>query len=410
MMAQPASVERRPASNRRAFTFTGMLVLAAVFLGMTFTLSQPLFGMSMANSSLKHVPLLAFLGAFVLHGIGLAMADDGAARGRGMWRALWPFLLLGAYAAVGSLYARYQLKVDDNYLNLGVYLLATPLFFLWGRERSNGRTVVAPLVGAWGIAVAGAIIGSLAQRETRQPLHESEFLVLSFFVYTFLAARGRAGRVWSMVALSVTTVLTGKITGYVIGLSGVFYLSALHVHLHVSRRWRRTVYLASFVGLALAAAAATAAYFQFRDYLPSGNPEVRLHQYAYVYQKFVDSPIWGDAYAGPSGVAFQQGGEIMNLPSHSDVLDFLKAGGLVACALWLTGISRTFWLLATCRARAGPCRSYVLAMVFLIAATVFSYSFNPLLLKAPQAFVIWGMMAVALSVATDRRPGQLNEA
>jgi hypothetical protein len=403
-------METQPAARRRSVTFTGGWVLGAFFLGLIFTLSQPMFGMSMANSVLKHLPLLAFLVAFLPHAIGLAMADEGRIYSRGLIRSLWPFLLLGAYATVGSLYARYELQVADNYLNLGVYMLMMPLFFWWGRERSNGSAVVAPLMRVWGIAVAAAVVGSIAQKEAGQPLHESEFLVLSFFVYSFLAAPGAFGRVASIALLGLTTVLTGKITGYVIGLSAVFYVTAIQIHLSISRKRRNIVYAACTVGMAGAAALATVAYFHFREYLPSGNPDVRLHQYAHVYQKFIASPIWGEAYAGASGVAFRQGGEVMIIPSHSDVLDLLKAGGLLAGGLWLIGISRTLWLLAACRANCIRSRAYLLAMLFLTVATVFSYSFNPLLLKAPQAFVIWGMMAIALSVTTDRRPGQLHEA
>ena len=73
----------------------------------------------------------------------------------------------------------------------------------------------------------------------------------------------------------------------------------------------------------------TSAYLYFRDYLPSGNANVRLHQYYGALGEFMRSPLWGQRYTGVSGFAIRQGSETLTIPTHSDVLDLLKAGGLL---------------------------------------------------------------------------------
>jgi hypothetical protein len=404
------SVEGMPARSAPQATFTGYLVLASFGLGLLCALSRPLIGIVPESGYLKHLPLVAFVLAMCLHSIGLAVRRDGAVYTQGLRRALWPLLLLGVFAVAGSLYARIEYHQEDTFLTLGLYLLFMPAFFLWGRDEANGSTVVRPLMRVWLWIAVAAIVGSVVQLENEKPLHESEFLVLPVFLYWNLVSADARMRWTAILALIVGSVLTGKITGYVIGLTGVLYVFGLSVWHTPSVKWRGVIYLLGGIGSISVIAAAVFAYFHFRQYMPSGNTQVRLHQYGVVYREFLDSPYWGAAYAGPSGVTFVEGGNMMIIPTHSDVLDLLREGGCIGFALWLTGMIRAIGLLARRKTQTRDAKAFLRTMVFWVLSTVFSYSFNPLLLKPPQAFVIWGLLAVGLSVATDRRPGQLNAA
>lgn len=395
-------------SGRRPMPFTGYLVHGSFALGLALALARPILGRVPESGVLKHLALTAFVLTLSVHAIGMAAANDGRIYTRGMGRTLWPFLLLGLFATAGSLYARIALGQQDTFLTLGLYLLTLPLFFLWGRDERNGKTVVRPLMVLWLLIALCAIVGSVLQRERENPLHESEFLVLPIFLYWYLASNTRSGRVASLLLLLVASVLTGKITGYTIGLCALLTVVGIHVWETASTKYRAAILTISAIGIVAAAGAAVGAYFHFREYMPSGNARVRMHQYRIVYREFLDSPVWGAAYAGPSGVTFVEAGVPLDIPTHSDVLDLLREGGVFGSALWLTGIIRSVKALASRVSHTREARAFLPVMIFTLLATVFSYSFNPLLLKPPQAFVIWGILGIALSVATDRRPGQLN--
>ena len=136
----------------RAVSFTGVPVFCAIGVGLLFALSRPLIGISLANSSLKHIPLALFVLALTFHLIGRSVSSGRKVRGvwSGIWQDLWPLLTLGAYATTGSLYARFALAEQETFLNLGVYLLTMPLFFTLGErtaQRSNNRETACSIVG-----------------------------------------------------------------------------------------------------------------------------------------------------------------------------------------------------------------------------------------------------------------------
>ena len=147
-------------------------------------------------------------------------------------------------------------------------------------------------------------------------------------------------------------------------------------------------------------------FVYFQEYLPSGNANVRLHQYELALDSFVDSPIWGKAYTGSSGEFFVENSRAYNLPTHSDLIDLLKQGGLIAFSLWALGMFKSIRLFLREGLRSPTAKPFFHAMAFMSMATIFSMAVNPLLLKPPFAFVIWGVLALAISIASDDRKGQ----
>ena len=54
-------------------------------------------------------------------------------------------------------------------------------------------------------------------------------------------------------------------------------------------------------------------------------------------RQFVQSPLWGNAYLAGSGEAYRESFRLLNIPTHSDVIDILKHGGLIGFALFCRG-------------------------------------------------------------------------
>ena len=184
-----ADIHGENRKQNSSIVFSDILLLGSIFIALVLCTSQPIFGNVLSTSILKHFPLVIFLVAFALHMVGRRITFSPKINSSGVVLWLSPFLVLGLYALTGSLYAKYTLKIDDTFLNLGIYLLMTPLFFIWGREDSGSYKIVRALIFLWGVTVLMAIIGTLARIMQIQALHEIEFLVLPFFLYLYYATK-----------------------------------------------------------------------------------------------------------------------------------------------------------------------------------------------------------------------------
>jgi hypothetical protein len=389
--------------------FSDYLLFGAFSFGIFLLISRPIFGVQLSNSPLKHLPLALFLSTFAFHQLGRTLFPRAQLNRAGLIFWLWPFCLLGSYATVGSLLAKFVFGENETFLTLGVYLLATPFFFIWGRTSSSAMKLVGPLVFIWGTSSVVAIAGTLARYGQDESLHEIEFWVLPFFLYSYFAAKTLQGRVLSVLALTFTSILTQKLTGYVVGIGAVGYIFAMQIHNSVEPKWRALIMGAVAMTLLISLGLLTLGFLYFEQYLPSGNVSVRLHQYELALASFINSPIWGKAYTGSSGEFFVEYTKIINLPTHSDLLDLLKQGGLIAFAFWTIGIFRSIKLFLNYALRSRGLSAFFHAMTYMTGAIVFSCAVNPLLLKPPFAFVIWGMLSLAISVATNNGREQFND-
>ncbi|MDH5339634.1 MAG: hypothetical protein OEW22_07655, partial [Rubrivivax sp.] len=251
--------------------------------------------------------------------------------------------------------------------------------------------------------------------------HELEFLVIPLVVYVATLRPQMRLRdtvlVWSGIA---SIVLFSKNTGYLTALVVVAYLWWMHwrVTTHRAIAVRRT--LQWLLGAALLAGA-VGAYTYLRSTqsaaIPSGNTEFRVHMYGLAWQRFLDSPLWGQAYAASAVQRFtlyeiRRPGNI--LPTHSDLLDILSHGGLLGIGLWLAAHVKLLgntWRQVL--ARRGELAPHVVAMAHtftcMVLAGVVTYAFNPLLLDPTRALVVWGqfglLAGLTCSLAAARHAG-----
>jgi O-antigen ligase len=142
-----------------------------------------------------------------------------------------------------------------------------------------------------------------------------------------------------------------------------------------------------------------------RTELPSGNVQYRTEMYGIAWRRFLESPLWGTGFTDSSVVYFELyrvATRVQTLPTHSDILDLLAHGGLIAFTLWGLTVWRLFSIsMAAARqlasAPAGdPNRSwrwlFVLGLVQLGA--LITYAVNPPMINPVHAYWMWGAAGV----------------
>lgn len=206
----------------------------------------------------------------------------------------------------------------------------------------------------------------------------------------------------AVLCIVAASLLNHKLTGYIIALMALTQMAVFGGWRRLLPRWRGAYAVAAAVAVVVLASIVVGLYFEFRQQLPSGNSEVRLAQYRIAWARFVDSPIWGSAYTDGSGEVYTEFVRALNIPTHSDLLDLLKHGGLIALGLFLWG----YWNLWTVVRRAAALvhdqhllRVYFQAVGFFQWTALITFAINPLLLRGPYLIVIWGNLGLAAGVA-----------
>jgi hypothetical protein len=370
--------------------------------------------------------LVFFLGfgSLLFHCFGRAVVapERFAAAAREVLAAWWPLLLLSVFICSGSIYARAVSDVRESFLNVGLGMLFLPLFAL--AIRSSDRPMlpmkwlaaiyVAVVLGTLPILVAGI-----------HDFHESIFIVIPIGTYWVCAPRFSLWRAVLGLALIGACLFSFKNTTFL--LVTLSLSACVLVWLcRLSRiRDRLAVVVAAMVivpALIAAAGAVGYAWWQHREVLPSGNLEYRTEMYGIAWRTFLDSPVWGTAFTDASVVyfrLFQVQTHTQYLPTHSDLLDLLAHGGVLAALLWLLVAWRLLtiaWFSGRALATPDPkadLRPFqwlgVLALIQIGA--VVTYAINPVMISPVYAFWTWGsggvLWALYRELAGPALPGKL---
>lgn len=368
----------------------------------------------------KHLPWLATLPvlALTLAGARLATRPDASRPVPGAFAVAWPLGLLALLVVGGSLYARLVAGVQSTFLNMGLYM---SLVFAAAAMVSHSAAPERLLRAYTRILLLAALamaLGLMVYFRRREVYHEEIFLVIPLGVYCFLAWRGAAARWGALAFFLALALLSAKNTSYLVALMTMGYLGLVlglpraAAAPPLRRLWG---YYLAFVVLALVAAV-VAYLLYFRDvYLPSGNVAYRSHTYGLAWQKFLASPGWGTLFAEESVKKFTlySIGIARNiLPTHSDIMDLLAHGGLLAVGLWALGLARIAayaWrrLLAP-RWLGHPWAAHGHAYAMVSLAAVATYAFNPLMLQPGMAYLLWTTLGFLLGAAL-RRDGTTEE-
>lgn len=388
-------------SGERGLRFTELLFLGVLSLAYLLSVSSPVFGILMYHTPLNHFSLVLMVPVLLLHIVGLVINRPPTPWARLLWVCL-PLMGLALYALVGSSVAKWVFKINETYLSFGIYLLLLPLYAALTADGERLRAWALALIIVPLLFSVAALIGEAARFGGRDSLHETEYLVIAGFLGLFYAVRSSWVKLLAVLMLLAVVVLNHKLTGYIIAAMALLHIALTAGWRRLLPEWRGAYGLGALVlGVALSVAL-TLLYFEFRDYLPSGNTEVRLSQYERAMQRFFESPVWGNAYLEGSGEVFQQAARALNIPTHSDVLDMLKHGGLIAFLLFAWGYGHILWLVnRACVATAHQqvLNAYFISARFFMVTALFTFSFNPLLLKGPFLIVIWASVGLALGMS-----------
>lgn len=394
---------------------TEWLILASVGLS-GFFLVDPLFSGSLPKTAFaKVVVLVTVYGSIAFHLLGRLLSDRQlvARPLPAIARQWWPTLALGTFIVIGSLYARVVDNVRETFLGTGLGFLFLPLFawvvLISARPEQFvqrlGWVYVLTMVAMLPLLVSGNHI-----------YHEEVFLIVPLAFYFLSAPRPRAWQLIFAVVLLVASLFSFKNTTFLIILACFAMLTFLKVGRMTKERTqlaRLVTYYFFIVTCLLLLALAAYLWWWGRDELPTGNVEYRHEMYGIAWRKFLASPLWGTAYADAAVEHFrlwQVAGNNM-LPTHSDVLDLLAHGGVIAFSLWLLMMVKAAAIMleamrrlrrteALQEERAWRC-IWVLGLVQITA--LITYAFNPPLLSPIHGLWIWGSLGVMYALHSRMR-------
>lgn len=368
----------------------------------------------------KHLPLLVSLGGAMMINIGAQLfpSDLPALYGRHKkkyWEVLLtalPLALLGLWITVGSLYARKHMGVGSSFITVGLYMLFTlvtarVVMLSQARESLVRAYLVSAVLASIFMVIKMAIMRG---DERLGSYHELEALIIPLMVFFAL----QPGKIWPTL-MTLFFIAGGflflKNTGFI-----VLGLTLLYLWIAEWRfRFRESIifrfWTIFWLVVVVVAAMAVAGYLAYqRDgIMPSGNPQYRMRAYELAWRHFLESPFWGTGFTGEGTEKFH-GYQITVakgiLPTHSDVLDLLAQGGVLAIVLWLWAYVRIgkFALKYALRGRRRDGLSiaaHTLACMSLTSIMV--YAFNPILLQPAKALLLWGEFGMLLGIALYRR-------
>ena len=250
----------------------------------------------------------------------------------------------------GSLYAKFVSGIGETFLTMGVFTLIAPITYWYVMNSAAPMKLLRAILIVftfWALVSAG-LQGAFFRRA--EIFHSREHLVLPALATLFYFAPWRPGRYVALGLVILVAIAASKNTGFILALFVSGYLVSVSFYRRY-RLWRDallkvTIFMGFVAMLCTVLGATWAAYKYFGDSMPSGNPEYRLHTYAMAWDKFTSSPLWGNLFTKAAVEFFDQfdvAVGIQNLPTHSDPLDILANGGLLAIGLWIWGIAPRIW-------------------------------------------------------------------
>jgi hypothetical protein len=387
--------------------WTGYWYLLAAVIAALVVVGPPEWELA-ARTLLKHLALVVALPAVALTVMGSKFNSPLVRTGHSarLVRVLWPLLALALLVLAGSLHARFSQDIQNTFLNVGLYMLMT---FCAAAMVMYSEDPEALVRGYFRVLLAAAAVMSvqlIANFGVRQVYHEQIFLVIPLAVLFFARVNEGVAR-WAGCAFFLAmSMMSQKWTSYLIGALTVTYLAVVVVFPRLSPHSRlqrvMVIYWSCLVGVACAA---VMGYLAMRGAIdvPSGNVDYRMHTYLSGWNRFTESPWWGTLFAVEAVEKFTPftiGIARNMLPTHSDVIDLLANGGVLAIALWLYALVRIARIahanLLRPQLLGHPWAPYAHALAVMSLAGVVTYAFNPILLQPSMAYLLWtnlGMLA-----------------
>ena len=390
--------------------WTGYWYLLAAVIAAVIVVGPPEWEL-VASTLLKHLALMVALPAVALTIMGSKFSTPLERTGH-MARligVLWPLLALALLILGGSLHARFLQDIQNTFLNVGLYMLMTLGAAAMVMYSEDPEALVR---GYFRVLLAAAAVMSvylIANFGVRQVYHEQIFLVVPLAVLFFARVTGGAARWVGCAFFLAMSVMSQKYTSYLIGALTATYLAFVVVFPRLAPHSRlQRVMLIYWCCLLGVVCAAVMGYLAVRGAIdmPSGNVDYRMHTYLNGWERFTESPWWGTLFAVEAVekfTPFTVGVARNMLPTHSDVIDLLANGGVLAIALWLYGLARIVHVaranLLRPRFLGHPWAPYGHALAVMSLAGVAAYAFNPILLQPSMAYLLWTNLGLLVGLA-----------
>lgn len=368
----------------------------------------------------SHIPGLLLLSGIVLTLFGkfLFRSYHGrAANKRGLTprQLLWPILGLAVFILVGSIYAIVVDKEANTFRIAGFYMLGAYFVAAVVAASNNPAKLV---FSYYAILAVAAVLTLLVQvgvfasgMGAFAPFHELEFFIIPLVIY--VVTRRSESSFWQLTmfwGMLAASVLFKKNTAYLIALGVLLYTWLFHWRINID--WGNSLrrLFSLLLGVVIVAAALGIYYFLRQadeGYVPSGNTEFRLFKYELAWRQFLDSPVWGTAFAKAATQKFTlyDTGVAGNvLPTHSDLLDLLANGGTIGGLLWVLAHLMLFWaawryILRRAAAASPQVKALAHTLACMILLGVLTYAVNPLWLNPPRAMLIWAQFGLLAGLA-----------
>ena len=400
---------------------TDCMVVGALLLCAFWVLDPAHIGLDRLTV-VKHLPFFFLLGALVLAGTGSVLFPrrDTPSGSRGILSAYWPLLVFAGGVLAGSLYGRFVDGVENSFLNMGLLMLVAPVMAWFTCKAEDPARFARACFWALGSVAALDGLVQIAHFGSGTYFHGTEYAVIPLAAYCWFAARSWPGRLLGTGFFLALAPAEHKNTGYMLAIFVVAYCGfwSFRTRYQASRDGlARERQLGWAVFLATGLMAVGLSFYALRKiFLPTGNPEYRLHTYEKAFDKFLDSPLVGTLFSTPATERFELYQVSVSssnvLPTHSDPLDILANGGLLYSLLFIYGIWRVSRMMfnALDDARHSPladCAPPLHGCLVILLSGIIVFSFNPVLTQPNAAMVFWAATGLGLGLALRMRAAAL---
>jgi O-Antigen ligase len=254
-------------------------------------------------------------------------------------------MLFSAFVVLGSLYAKFKNGIDETFLTMGLYVWVAPIVHWYTINSRAPWKLLRAILSMYVLVALVALCIQFYFFRKIEIFHNREHLVIPIIGVVLYYLPGRWPKLLAVLMVALATVAVSKITAFIVAVIALTYLLGLSLYRRLDRQKDTLARFVSISGFVVAVgfviACCVAAYYTLDVRMPSGNTVYRLHTYEMAWDKFVHSPIWGHAFTKSAVVKFDLYvvySATQNLPTHSDPLDILAGGGLIAFGLWVTAL------------------------------------------------------------------------
>lgn len=404
--------------NDGGLEMTDYFVLFSLFLVLGWSIDPMLLQLE-SMPGLKRFPqiLLGINFAFIF--LGKALFNFKKPRITGTQALIdhrW-LVLFALFAVGGSLYAKYKNHIDETFLTLGLFTLTAPLMHWYTLNSRAPWKLLKAILGVFSFWVVVTLLVQFYFFRKVEIFHAREHIILPIAGALFYYHPNRVARVFGVLLVVVSAIAVSKITAFIVGTMTLIYLFgvSLFTRIHQQKDGLKKVFVVvGFIStVVVGIAVVVVAYYTAGKAAPSGNIGYRAHTYDIAWRKFLASPIWGNGFTKEAVIDFDLftvQANTQRLPTHSDPLDILAAGGLIAAALWVAGLMPKIYMAfkdVTLERGLLPWDEFMVhqCMMMMVVGGLVVTAFNPILNIPNTAIAFWlalGCLATTTQLARDK--------